>query len=808
MKNIKKAKQQHHYVSSVVFMLMVVLSSFATAADMNVLIIGSDKQFRGSPQVFNPLGVSEELKKILAGAGYNKVNIVLEERFQQQERYACINLSSWFHWPYPADVETKTRWPNLRGENGTKWDYVVVIEDSFTIEYLPGLYADGVAKIAQEVAKGPGKTLLLMSWPGANSKSSVAHYQEVVYRTALSGNLLVAPAGLAWEAAGKPTGDTHPSADGAYLTAACIFSTISGKNASTSTYSSNKSLADTAHKIVMAHTPVKPIAGQFTFQNPFLFFNNKARAVSPRKSPGGSSTETYLMESTQDAIKRAGASIGGQGYTIGRDSGSPKTGKDYRLGDPDYKRTTFAYRYQTNTGDFDIHLAEIFVQDFSLAIQVMNESKTFRCLPRRLLWAGLHHIDPTIKPMSSHGHLSGPAHVACATFIYTIISGRCPVDPQPNPITSDWLAQKVGYETAWRLATCQVRAPGFKVVPADVAADSEKGDTMSVQFLFPPQQPVTLAVSCSNNAATVTPEQLTFTSENYNIPQKIVIKAAKDAKPGTEFAVTTRTTSQDIVYHDLSDTWDYKVNNRPVADPQTISVYAGVPLATLLTANDDNGQALTFSIVTQPKLGTITLDGNKLLYAPKPEAVGQDTITFRAHDGLEYSDETTIIFDIKAKSLYDCNLLINATADLGLHGWSTADKSDAMSTKAGGTNGVAYFRAEGDGTAEIYQDVDVSAYAQLINAGKQSFYFAGNRSSEQETHFLVDFLDKDKKVLSSYDSGDTEKPKKGNNWQKTDTTQKAPHNTTAIRVRLKSIKVNGRSNSGSFDELSLTAIKP
>ncbi|HEX5790978.1 MAG TPA: hypothetical protein VFY13_07475, partial [Luteolibacter sp.] len=83
------------------------------------------------------------------------------------------NLATWFHYPYPAGAEA-ARWANLRGESGTVWDYIVLIDDPYTMEYTPGMHAQGVAKIAEEVAKSanPAQIVLLMPWPGTGSSST------------------------------------------------------------------------------------------------------------------------------------------------------------------------------------------------------------------------------------------------------------------------------------------------------------------------------------------------------------------------------------------------------------------------------------------------------------------------------------------------------------------------------------------------------------------------------------------------------------------------------------------------------------
>ena len=841
--------------------LVLAICSSTLHADVNVLIIGSEKdsvesrRVRGKSQAFSPAGIKTHLEKILGGAGLGSVNVVLKDRcragsdadlnarldaslrlHQKIRRLAkppqlspsqrensikrmrlqgnpCYSLASWFHWPYPEGAETQTRWPNLRGEKGTKWDYVVLIGDPYTIEHLPGLYTHGVAKIAEEVAKGKGKTILLMGWPGANSESTVRHYKEVVYRTGRTGSMMVAPAALAWEAAGKPRGEAHPSADGAYIAAASIYSRIWKKSASKSTHRYKGGLADKVHKMVMANVGAKQYSGRLEFPNAFAMFGNSGRSVRPRKSPGGSSTESGLVQHTSQAIARAGATAGGgASYRIGRDSGSPTRGKDYRLGDKEYKGTTFAYRYQTNTGNPDIHLAQIFSQDINLADQVMNESKTYRAIPRRLMWASLHQADPKIKPMSSHGHLSHEASVACGGFVYTIISGRCPIGPKPDPITRDWLSQKVGYEVAWQLATGQSRAPGFKVTPSSEArhtVDPEKPETMAVQFLLPPRKNVIVTVS-TNDASNmaVSPATLTFTPDNYNVPQKVVVKVADGISAGTQLKVHYATRSDDEVYDALSDSWDYHVNAPPVANGQTATGYSGRVADIVLTGSDPDQETLSYSVVKQPTNGTLAISPEGIAaYDPKAGFAGADRFTFRSNDGSVYSKPATVTVTVQKPTLYNFNLLLNSSGELKpfeKYNWVAKEGKWKQSTPV--SAGVFSFGVDASKAAELHQDVDVRKYAKAIRAGKQPFKISGSvDKSNDDVRVIVEFRDGAGVVLRTYDTAEKDSVSKKKRFE---ATELAPANTASIRVRLRSVNKGGRGNGGRFDGLSLIAVKP
>ncbi len=140
---------------------------------------------------FNPTDVVSELTNILGGAGLGAVSVSFEDFHGTSSGYRHANLSHWFHFPFPADVETTMRWLNLRGKLGTAWDYIVILGDPHTMEKLLGFYALEVSEIAKEMAKGSAETVLFMPSPAADSPSTLNHYKEVVYRVGHTDKLLL-----------------------------------------------------------------------------------------------------------------------------------------------------------------------------------------------------------------------------------------------------------------------------------------------------------------------------------------------------------------------------------------------------------------------------------------------------------------------------------------------------------------------------------------------------------------------------------------------------------------------------------------
>ena len=797
----------------------VIFITTPLVADVNILIIGSTKDssehrsIKGDSKAFSPELIKDELQKILEGVELGKVNITLLDRYQTQPGKYAYNLISWFHWPYPADVETNERWPNLQGKKSTKWDYVVLIGDPYTIEKMPGLYTHGVAKVAEQVAKGSAETILLMNWPAKSSKSTIDHYREVIYRTGRSGGFKVAPAAMAWEAAGKPSGESHPNKSGAYIAAASIYSRIWNKSAKASTYSYSSKLADTVDKIVKLNVGKPQYKGKFNFQSPFKMFNNQSRIVAPIKSGGGSSTEVDFIGRTGDAVKRAGALTGkGARYTIGRYTGrNPKGGKDFR----NRGGNAFGYLYHVEGNNIDKTISNITGWEMFLANNMITELSDFRLIPRRILLGSLLQFDPKMKIVGG-GHVYGSQATSVGTYIYTIISGRCPMDPKPNEITAQWHAQKTGYEMAWQVANCQTRAPGFKIMPSTNTKhtlDYKITEDMKVQFLFKPKSAVSVTINSDKPSLVVISSQsLTFTPDNYNIPQTLSLKAASSAKAGSEINIKFNTVSEDEVYNELNDSWRYNINTQPLANQIKVKATSGKITAITLKGSDQDEEILTYSVDKAPVNGSLTVSpGGVAAYTANKGFTGIDTFTFKTHDGSVYSEPASVTITVAKASLYDSNLLQNASGELSpFTKYSWVEAQGKWQQKTNAAQGIyALGVAEGN-NAELIQNVDISVFSEAIKAGKQSFKISGFvDKSNDDVRAIIEFLDADQKVLLRSDSTDIMSKAKSRSALKLfETTQTAPVQSASIRFRLLSINKRGRGNGGRFDDLKLVAINP
>jgi hypothetical protein len=83
-------------------------------------------------------------------------------------------------------------------------------------------------------------------------------------------------------------------------------------------------------------------------------------------------------------------------------------------------------------------------------------------------------------------------------------------------------------------------------------------------------------------------------------------------------------------------------NQRPVANPQNLSVNYNASLPITLTATDGNNDPLTYSIATAPSHGGLSGTPPNVTYQPNFNYSGPDSFTFTANDGQTNSAPATI----------------------------------------------------------------------------------------------------------------------------------------------------------------------
>lgn len=91
-----------------------------------------------------------------------------------------------------------------------------------------------------------------------------------------------------------------------------------------------------------------------------------------------------------------------------------------------------------------------------------------------------------------------------------------------------------------------------------------------------------------------------------------------------------------------------KKDNQPVAEDFALETYKNLPNQSRLKANDPEGEALTYTLVRQPKRGDIALnEDGSFIYTPKKNKVGVDSFTYTAADPAgNVSREATVTIQI------------------------------------------------------------------------------------------------------------------------------------------------------------------
>ena len=595
-----------------VFMLLLLGLSGLTQADYKVLVIGSSSSFSKSqekdvvPELpYPPSPIAKELKNILEkdSAIKGDVKVVVDDVFREKlilsavgQRspkpwsctYHAYSLAQYYFWPEGQ----KERIANLRGEAENKWDAVVIMGDPYLIANMPGIYSEGVQLLVKDILAGGATPVLLMQLP--DDKKKINHFAEVIARVGDSDKVLVAPAALAWKKLRKKS-----LKDRSYLAASSIYSVLFNKSASKSKYRYSSSIAKEALSSVKSYT--SKYDSMFAFATPFTMKSVHKRQYNVHHT--GSSSEHGISSGLKRVLARGKVTfalkakgIKKYDFNLGRGNSNFEAKKQYKVnpvlfersyGFPMGERRDMDPKKRDGKGAAVSMLYGIdkrFMNgrhedgtDLGIAYDMIRQDevkKDVRCIPIRLLHSKMLAIVKELTPNRDGWHLSNYIDEAAATYIYTSLTGRCPIGDEPalasekkhsNEEWRRWMARRIGYETAWRLSHLSPRVPGLEILPSAtsvtsiMSGDSEK---MTVRFLYPPIAPVTVKVLVEGAMeSTVTPDELTFTPENYLESQVVAVKAAGSGQLKINFL----SESEDTVYKELSDSWIYNVGKTTAA---------------------------------------------------------------------------------------------------------------------------------------------------------------------------------------------------------------------------------------------------
>lgn len=91
-----------------------------------------------------------------------------------------------------------------------------------------------------------------------------------------------------------------------------------------------------------------------------------------------------------------------------------------------------------------------------------------------------------------------------------------------------------------------------------------------------------------------------------------------------------------------------KEDKAPVAEDVAVETYKNLPNRGKLKVSDPEGQAMTYTVIRQPRRGSVEIDGNgTFTYTPKKNKVGVDSFTYTATDPAgNVSREATVTVQI------------------------------------------------------------------------------------------------------------------------------------------------------------------
>ena len=138
----------------------------------------------------------------------------------------------------------------------------------------------------------------------------------------------------------------------------------------------------------------------------------------------------------------------------------------------------------------------------------------------------------------------------------------------------------------------------------------------------------------SNGSTSISGSTLTYTPDsNWNGTDTFTYKA-NDGLADSNTATGTITVSA--------------VNDAPTTENVSASTNEDTDVDITLDGSDVEGSSLTYSIVSDVSNGTTSLSGSTVTYSPDSNWNGTDTFTYKANDGTDDSNTSTVTITVAA----------------------------------------------------------------------------------------------------------------------------------------------------------------
>jgi alpha-tubulin suppressor-like RCC1 family protein len=159
-----------------------------------------------------------------------------------------------------------------------------------------------------------------------------------------------------------------------------------------------------------------------------------------------------------------------------------------------------------------------------------------------------------------------------------------------------------------------------------VARNASKTFTLTASDVDGDSLTYTVLTQPSNGTLSGTAPNLTYTPSASYVGEDSFTFKVNDGTADSNVATVNITTA----------------NTAPVANNQSVTLNEDYSASIALTGSDANGDALTYSIVSDPQHGTLSGTAPNLTYTPQANYFGSDSFTFKVNDGTADSNTATV----------------------------------------------------------------------------------------------------------------------------------------------------------------------
>lgn len=661
----------------ILFFGVFLLANLSARAETKILLLGGSQSLHSSEAAFPPDQVGAHLQAILAGDS----QVSQPATVQVQNTYCAPppnqglsgrSLMTWYYWP--------DTWDTTQALLKQGWDSIVVMDDPYVASMTQEYHFEGVRAVT-EVARTAGtEPMVVMLW--SSGTTSLAKFAEGAYRVGDGLGLNVVPAGYAWDNLGslKDSG-TRPTARGAYVTAATIYSRLHGRSAAASTYRPAEmteqdcvAIADIALQTVQAEQANSHYSGPYAGATRYLGINQRfvQTAVYQSSSTGALSANMSgfhgVLNGNYLQFQSPTAS------TIPLDIGHKV---DLAITYPPYstylrpalwKNTVLIdYKYDVTSPKNMRYNLDTVISNHAGTMSPQDIANGAAFCPNHLVWAKLRAMYPTMPYVGADlGHYSAEFFAGISSMLYTMTTGHCAIGPEPAPGASTyntWLARKVGYETAVQMCTFRQRVHGFEVVTTDKNSrlTAAAVEPVKVRFYYQPTSNVTVSISAEPaDVVDISSTELTFTPANFSTQQTVTVTLRQNYSATTPLKLKLVTSSADEIFNGLTEQWDYLVNaGMPEGIGQNLPVPADAsPVGITLMSNAADagyGAVGAWRITNLPSNGSLTGTVPNLTYTPKYGSF-DDVFIYQVYDSIGEASPATQISLVGDRSYEPGNL--------------------------------------------------------------------------------------------------------------------------------------------------------